>query len=52
MFAGGVAELEAMAEMWLYTRDSNKLGAEGVRVLRAFLRRPLVAARLLYLHFG
>ena len=50
--AGGVAELEAMAEMELVRRDTNKLGAEDVRVLRALLRRPLVAARLVYLSLG
>ncbi len=50
--AGGVAELEAKAKMKLSTRDSKKLGAEEVRVLRALLRRPLVAARLIYLNLG
>ncbi len=44
--AGGVAELEAKAEMRLGT---SQLGAEEVRVLRALLRRPLVAARLVHL---
>ncbi len=47
-----MAELEAKAEMRLVTKDSNKLGAEEVRVLRALLRRPLVAARLVYLSIG
>ncbi len=47
--AGGVAELEARAEMRLQTTDSKELGAEEVRVLRALLRRPLVAARLVCL---
>jgi hypothetical protein len=50
--AGGVAELEAMPEMQLGTEDYNKLGAEEVRVLRALLRRPLVAARLVWLKLG
>jgi hypothetical protein len=50
--AGGVAELEAMAEMRLHRNDPNKLGAEDVRVLLALLRRPLVAARLVFLGLG
>ena len=41
-----------MARMQLVTRDSSKLGVEDVRVLRALLRRPLVAARLVYLSLG
>ncbi len=50
--AGGVAELEAMAEMKLVTADYKDLRAEEVRVLRALLHRPLVAARLVGLHLG
>ncbi len=48
---GGVAELEAMAEMELRS-ESGYLGEEDLRVLRAVLRRPRVAGRLVNLNLG
>ncbi len=52
--AGGLAALEAMAagkRMELVAKD-GKLDGEGVRVLRAVLRRPRVAGRLVTLELG
>ena len=50
---GGVAELEAMAEMKLWTETNiENPGEEKLRALRALLRRPLVAGRLVYLNLG
>ena len=51
--AAGLAELEAMAEIHLSSNFlTNGLGKEGLRVLLAVLRRPLVAGRLVSLYLA
>ena len=51
--AAGLAELEAMAEIHLSVNSfATKLGEDDLRVLRAVLRRPLVAGRLVSLYLA
>ncbi len=47
--AGGLAALEAMAAGMRLEAKCGKLDGENVRVLRAVLRRPRVAGRLVTL---
>ncbi len=50
---GGLAALEALpASMTTLETKKKKLDGEGVRVMRAVLRRPRVAARLVSLDLG
>ena len=41
-----------MAEVELFSRKGLRLGKEDLRVLRAVLRRPRVAGRLVILELG